>query len=153
MHLEAKILVRRTPEEVWSYLGNHSNVPEWDRGVGSVRHNPDTPQGVGFEFETLGKPDGSDSGAERGRMSYRITETDAVNGCTVQLTNSDGNARYFKQAEWRFKVDPDPQGAWITCAAHFKLRLQYIMLAPAFFMMRKAIHRDLESLKRVLEND
>lgn len=144
--------MHRSPEEVWSYLGNHANVPRWDRGVGRVRHNPATSPGVGFEFETFGKSDRSDSGSQRGRMAYRITETDPVTGCTVQLISSDGNARYFKQAKWRFKVDSAPQGAWITCVVNFKLRLQYLFLAPVFFMMRSAIHRDLEGLKRALEN-
>lgn len=151
MHLETRILIRRNPEEIWSYLSDHSNVPNWDRGVGTVRHNPDTVPGVGFEFSTFGKAKGSDSDKESRRMSYRITETDSVKGCTVQLTSSDGNARYFKQAKWRFTVDKAPDGAWITCAAIFKLRFKYIFLAPVFLIMRRAIYRDLESLKTVLE--
>lgn len=152
MHLETRILVRRKPEDVWSYLSEHSNVPAWDRGVGSVRQNPDTEPGVGFEFSTFVTESGSDSKGERGKMSYRVTEADPVNGCTLQLTNSDGNARYFKGAKWRFRVDEAPEGALVTCAVLFKLRLKYMFLAPVFFLMRGAIHRDLESLKRVLEN-
>jgi carbon monoxide dehydrogenase subunit G len=151
MHLETSILVSRTPEEVWSYLSDCSNIPQWDRGVGSVYHNPDTVPGIGFEFATFGIADKRDSGTKRGKMSYRVIKADPLEGATVQLTSSDGNARYFKRAEWRFKVDPAPKGAWITCAAHFTLRFRYIFLAPVFSMMRGAIHRDLESLKRVLE--
>jgi hypothetical protein len=84
-------------------------------------------------------------------MSHRITATDPVKVCVVQLTDSDGNARHFKQAEWRFMVDDSPEGAWVSYAAHFKLRFKLIFLAPVFFMMRGANHRDLESLERVLE--
>jgi hypothetical protein len=29
-------------------------------------------------------------------MSYRIVRADPIEGCTVELTNADGNARYFK---------------------------------------------------------
>ncbi|MBN9614798.1 MAG: SRPBCC family protein [Acidobacteriales bacterium] len=152
MHLETIILVSRTPEEVWSYLSDYSNVPQWDRGVESVRHNPATAPGVGFEFSTFGIADKKGAGPERGKMSYRVSKADPVEGATVELTNSDGNARYFKRAEWRFKVDPAPEGAWITCAAHFTLRFRYIFLAPVFSMMKGAIQRDLESLKRVLES-
>jgi carbon monoxide dehydrogenase subunit G len=150
MHLETRILVSRTPEEVWSYLSDYSNVPRWDRGVGSVSHTPETAPGIGFEFSTFGV-DKQGTDTKRGKMSYRVNNADQVEGATVQLTSSDGNARYFKQAEWRFKVDPAPEGAWITCAVHFTLRFRYIFLAPVFSMMRGAIHRDLESLKRVLE--
>lgn len=153
MNLEAKIMVRRTPLEVWSYLGDVANVPKWDRGVKSVRcDNPEAVPGVGFEFSTLADAGGRDSSREYGKMSYRIAEADPVKGCKVQLTNSDGNARFFKQAEWRFKVDPAPEGAWVTCVANFTLRARYMLLAPMFLMMRGAIYRDLQVLKGVLEN-
>jgi hypothetical protein len=152
MHLNSKILIHRNPEHVWAYLGNHANVPVWDRGVVRTRPNPDTAPGVGFEFETFRDPAGSGSEADRGRMSYRVTRTDLVEGCVVQLTSSDGNARYFKEAEWRFRVDPAPEGAVVMCSAHFRLRFRYLFLGPVLFVMRHAIHQDLVSLKRALEN-
>ena len=37
MNLEATVLIHRTPERVWAYLGDASNVPKWDRGVAKVR--------------------------------------------------------------------------------------------------------------------
>jgi hypothetical protein len=152
MHLKSKIVVHRSPEQVWAYLCDHANVPNWDRGVASTRPNPDTAPGVGFEFDTFRDAAASGSEADRGRMSYRVTRTDPVEGCVVQLTSSDGNARYFRKAEWRFRVDPVPEGALVTCGAHFRLRFRYLLLAPVLFVMRHAIHRDLVSLKRVLEN-
>lgn len=153
MHLETKVIVERAPEVVWAYLGDHSNDSKWDRGVGSVRPNASTPSGVGFEFETLGTPRKGDPDGLRDRMSYRITETDPAKGCTIQLTSSDGNARYFKKAEWRFRVDPAPEGASVACAADFKMRPRYLWLAPVLFIMRRAIYRDLQCLKRTLEGD
>jgi hypothetical protein len=69
VHLETGILILRTPDEVWGYLSDYSNVPKWDRGVGSVLHNPETVSGVGFEFSTFVSEDSSDSEKERGRMS------------------------------------------------------------------------------------
>lgn len=152
MHLGSKIVVFRTPEEVWTYLGNHANIPGWDRGVDSTRPNPQTSPGVGFEFDTFRDSSARGSEAERGRMCYRVIQTDPTNGCVVQLTNSDGNARYFSYAEWRFNVHPAPEGALITCAVHFKLRLRYIFMAPILSILRRAIHRDLMSLKAALEN-
>lgn len=147
MHLESHILVRRSPAEVWNYLGDLANVPKWDRGVESVRQTSAGNAGVGLEFETLAA-----SGPQRGRMAYRITDTDPARGCTIELTNSDGNARYFKQAQWHFEVHPDGQGSRVTCAVDFNLRLRYVFLAPMLLTMRRAIHRDLESLKAAIEN-
>ena len=152
MQLESKVVIHRSPEQVWAYLSDHANVPAWDRGVESTRPNPETAPGLGFEFDTFRDPAGGGSAADRGRMSYRVTQTDPEEGCVVELTNRDGNARYFREGEWRFRVDPAQGGALITCAAHFRLRLRYLVLAPILFFMRKAIHRDLLSLKRALEN-
>lgn len=84
-------------------------------------------------------------------MSYRITEIDPVNGCTVQLTSKSGNARYFKSAAWRFRVEAESGGSRVFCTAEFTMRWQYALLAPVLYGMKNAIRTDLEQLKRVLE--
>ena len=152
MRLETQVLIRRSPDEVWAWLGDVSNVPHWDRGVAEVQANTKSKPGVGFEFDTLGRSARTTRDRNWGKMSYRITETDPVRGCTVQLTSNSGNARFFRSAEWRFRVEPDPQGSVVICAAHFQLRLRYLLLAPLFYSMTSAIRRDLESLKSDIES-
>jgi hypothetical protein len=152
MKLEQAVTIRRTPEEVWEYLGDVSKVSEWDRGVAATRPTSSSAPGVGFEFDTVAYPRAGGYGGERGKMSYRIADADRIRGCTVQLTSRDGNARFFKEAEWRFNVEPVAGGARVLCAAHFKLRFPYIVLAPIFYGMSSAIRSDLENLKRVLEH-
>jgi hypothetical protein len=84
-------------------------------------------------------------------MSYRISEADTARGCTVQLTSDTGNARFFKSAEWRFRVEAEPQGSRVWCTASFVLKWLYLPMAPLFLSMKKAIHRDLVSLKKAIE--
>ena len=48
-------------------------------------------------------------------------------------------------------VEPVAEGARVVCAAHFKLRFPYLVLAPVFYGMSRAIRSDLENLKRILE--
>jgi len=153
VQLRARIQVRRTPQAVWKYLSDHGNIPAWDRGVGSVRENPETLPGVGFEFSTLGTNDRGGSDPEQAKMTYRIAEADPVNGCRVQLISTEGNARYFRNAEWIFNVLPDPEGALIICTVRFTLRIAYLFLAPVLFCARNAIFRDLTHLKKTLENE
>lgn len=153
MKLEATVEIRRTPGEVWAYLGDVSNVSHWDRGVAETRPASNVAPGVGFEFDTLGYSRKGHRQKESGKMSYRISEADPARGCTIQLTSRDGNARFFGAAEWRFNVEPSSMGARVMCAAIFKLRFPYILMAPMFFFMRGAIRSDLENLKRVLEQD
>lgn len=152
MRLETQVLIRRPPDEVWAWLGDLSNVPQWDRGVAAVQANTESKPGVGFEFDTLARSPRATRDRNWGKMSYRITETDPVRGCTVQLISDSGNARFFRSAEWRFRVEPDPHGSVVFCAAHFQLRLRYLLLAPLFFSMTSAIRRDLESLKSAIES-
>jgi hypothetical protein len=151
MLLESSIYVRRSPEAVSAYLGNLSNVAEWDRGVSHTEAISDAQPGVGFEFNTIAHPRGRSHDGSWGKMSYRITDIDPVRGCTVQLTSTTGNARYFKSAEWRFRVEAEPGGSRIFCAAVFALKWQYLILAPVFRTMKNAIHTDLEQLKAKLE--
>ena len=69
MHLESKILVERSPEQVWAFLGDAGNVAKWDRGVSEVVVKEGAAvSGEGFEFDTLADP--SRHGLkDRGRMS------------------------------------------------------------------------------------
>ncbi len=151
MHLESSVFVHRAPAEIWAYLRDVSNVAAWDRGVSRTESSSVTPAGVGFEFDTFAHPRGKSRDGAWGKMSYRIAETDPVRGCTIQLTSSDGNARYFKSAEWLFRVEAERDGGRVFCAAVFSLKLRYLILAPVFITMKEAIRKDLEQLKKALE--
>ena len=149
MRLESKIMIRRAPEEVGRFLSDIANVEKWDRGVGSSRAISGSP-GVGFEFETLGRSDSPFVSPEKARMAYRIVSVEP-DRCTVALTSSAGNARFFKTAQWQFRLSPAVEGSLLTCCADFTLRLRYIFLAPIFYLNRRAIQIGLKALKQSLE--
>ena len=152
MQLASSVHIRRSPEHVWAYLGDISNVAVWDRGVSRSEPIPGTPPGVGFEFVTFAHPRGSSADGTWGKVSYRITEIDPGRGCTIQLTSATGNARYFKSAEWLFRVEAEQEGSRVFCAAVFMLKWRYLVLAPVFLGMKRAIRTDLEQLKAKLES-
>jgi hypothetical protein len=148
MRLESKILIHRTPDEVWKFLGDPANVSKWDRGVSEIDYKDSaTPLGPGYEFDTLAHPDRRGL-KDRGRMSYRIKNVDPAGYCTVQLISSDGNARFFKSAEWRFHVEASTEGSWVHCAAVFLLRWQYLFMAPLLYANGKTILFDLNGQSR-----
>lgn len=151
MVLETSVVIHRPPDEVWAYLGDFRNVAQWDRGVASTETTSTTPPGVGFEFDTLARSPRTAKQRDWGKMSYRIAEIDPVRGCTIQLTSHTGNARFFRTAKWRFRVEADASGSRVFCTADFRLRFPYQILAPVFFFMKSAIRRDLESLRQQLE--
>ncbi len=147
MRLVSEIVIDRQPEEVWLYLQSVPNISSWDRGVArteAVRESPE--DGTGTEFHTFARPEGDDWG----RMSYRVAGV-GENSCTVQLTSSEGNARFFKDASWTFKTRQISDGTLLTCIADFTLRLPYLFLAPILYAKKDAITTDLRSLKRAIE--
>jgi len=152
VRLESNVFVARSAADVSAYLGEVSNVAKWDRGVAATEATSTMAAGVGFEFDTLALRNGKPAENGWGKMSYRISEIDPVNGCTVQLTSKTGNARYFKSAAWKFRVEAEPGGARVFCTAEFTLKWRYAFLAPVFYGMKNAIRTDLERLKRVLES-
>jgi hypothetical protein len=148
MRLQAEVLVRRSPEDVTSFMGDVHNIPRWDRGVARVGVAEGSPPGEGFGFETYG-PAGS-MGADDGRMAYEVSAV-GPDGSVVRLTSTTGNARYFRDAAWHFRLDPVAGGTRITCVAEFTLRIRYLFLAPVLYLMRRAINADLERLRQALE--
>ena len=154
MQLSSSIVINKAKEEVWKFLAEPQNISKWDRGVRAVEaEQTGVLPSQGFEFTTLGY----DAASQRGRMTYRIGQTDPDAGCRVDLISRDGNARYFKSAYWLFRVAELPNDrassrSRVECLVHFDVRLPYIWMAPILFLMRSALQRDLVGLKRVLES-
>jgi len=152
MHLESSIVIRKAPDEVWSFLEDVSNVPKWDRGVASVRVTSPGPAGIGSEFDTLSYPKHPGEDQEWGRMSYRVTGWDrAGRSCVINLISTTGNARFFRSAAWLTRVDPLPEGSRVVSRVDFTLRLRYAFLAPVLYAKRRAILTDLKYLRQALE--
>jgi hypothetical protein len=96
MHLEASVHIRRSPQDVWAYLGDVSNIAVWDRGVSRTEASSSTPPGVGFEFDTFAHSRGNSLDGTWGKMSYRIAdidpERDAPSSSSVpQATHATSN--------------------------------------------------------------
>ena len=153
MHFEASIVIHRPRQQVWDFLGDIANISAWDRGVSRAEPAGQSQPGVGFEFDTIGHPRGSGTRGEWGKMSYRITEIDPAGSCTIDLTSRTGNARWIKSGQWRFRAEDVPEGTRVHSGVSFKLRAAWLFLAPLFLIIwRPAMRRDLESLKRRLED-
>jgi len=150
MRLKSDIAIRRKAEDVWKFLTQPSNLAKWDRGVAAVEvPDASVPPGVGFEFTTVGH---AGAGPDHGRMTYRVTEADVMEKYyRVELTSRTGNARFFRAAYWHVRVEDAPEGSRVTCSTEFQLRARYLLLAPMLYFMKGAMHRDLVSLKSVLE--
>ena len=55
VRLQSRIIISRSAEQVWEFLGELSNIPQWDRGVAGVKSPSPGPMGVGSTFSTFAR--------------------------------------------------------------------------------------------------
>lgn len=128
--------------KVWRFFEELENLPRWDRSVQHVEWTSGGPGRLGSTFDTVG-----DRG--RGRMSYRVAAV--VEPSYLEATTDTG---YFKTARWRFTLADADSGTLVTCTVDFVLRRRYALLAVLLRLTAsRALRRDLDCLKRVIEGD
>jgi hypothetical protein len=151
VRLQSTIIISRSAEQVWEFLGELTNIPRWDRGVAGVKSLSPGPMGVGSTFSTFARQQAAEESPAPGEMTYRIADIDPRGKCTVELMSRNGNARYFRNARWQFWTEPIREGTRLTCCVEFALKTRYLPLAPVLYLMRGAILRDLRGLKAAIE--
>lgn len=140
MHFESHIVVDRSLQVVTEFFADAQNLVKWDRSVARVEPTSSGTAAVGFTFDAIA-PSGL-------RMSYRITAHDPERYSIIELMTS----KMFKRAAWRLQYDRVAGGIQITCGVEFVLRPLYWFLAvPLIVSQRKALARDLQSLKEAIE--
>jgi hypothetical protein len=140
MHFQSHIVVERSSQAVEAFFADGQNLVKWDRSVASVEPTSSGTTAVGLTFDTIA-PTGL-------RMSYRIMEHEPERRSTIELAPS----KMFKRAVWRLQYDRVALGTKITCDVDFTLRPLYWFLAvPLILSQRKALARDLQSLKEAIE--
>ncbi|MBX3082654.1 MAG: hypothetical protein KF716_13535 [Anaerolineae bacterium] len=108
------------------------------------------PVGVGYTFDTIAPARGSNAQQEGQRMSYRITEFVPNHHAKILLTHSD----IFKEAYWTTIVNAAQEGVKVTLQVDLSLRPMYLFMMPVLLVTNKgAFFRDLQYLKRAMEND
>jgi hypothetical protein len=142
MHFEAHVDVNRSPKAVAAFFEVPQNLARWDRSVARVEPMSTGGSSGDVAFDTVA-PSGM-------RMSYRVTEHVPGRYWTIDLVSS----RMFKSAIWGMRCDPSASGSRLTCEVDFTLRPLYCFLAlPLLMTQRKALARDLESLRKAIESD
>lgn len=142
MRFVSSVLVSRSREEVWRFFEALENLPRWDRSVERVEWTSGGPGRLGSTFDTVG-----DRG--RGRMSYCVAA--AVEPVYLEAATDSG---YFKDARWSFTLARVAAETLVTCTVDFVLRRRYAVLAaPLRLTASRALRRDLDRLKRVIEED
>jgi hypothetical protein len=141
MHLQSKIQVDYTIDQVTKFFYEPSSLAKWDRSVAQIIPVSNSGTAIGSTFDTIA-PSGM-------KMNYEIIEFDSERSIKIQLNNS----KMFKRAIWHFQFDPINNGTAITCHVYFTLRLPYFFLYPVLYFNKQALTRDLGFFKTALKEN
>jgi len=141
MHLQSKLKVNYTIDQVTNFFYEPSSVAKWDRSVAQMIPTSTPGTAVGSTFDTIA-PSGM-------RMNYEVIEFDSERSVKIQLHNS----KMFKKAVWHFQFDPINTGTVVICHVYFTLRLPYFFLYPVLYFNKQALLRDLKFFKTALEKN
>jgi len=141
MHLQSKLKVNYTIDQVTNFFYEPSSVAKWDRSVAQMIPTSTPGTAVGSTYDTIA-PSGM-------RMNYEVIEFDSERSVKIQLHNS----KMFKKAVWHFQFDPINTGTVVICHVYFTLRLPYFFLYPVLYFNKQALLRDLKFFKTALEKN
>jgi len=141
MHLQSKLKVDYTIEQVTKFFYEPSSLTKWDRSVAQLIPVSSSGVAVGSTFDTIA-PSGM-------KMNYEVIEFDSERSVKIRLNNS----KMFKKAVWHFQFDPIDTGTVVICHVYFTLRLPYFFLYPVLYFNKQALLRDLGYFKTALEEN
>lgn len=143
IRVNESIVIRRSPEEVWTSIANYEFDLAWRRGLTEMRAEPPGPAALGTTVNEV---------LRRGRQTYRASTVvdDFHPGSAYQFTGSGSSGSIVG----RRSVEPADDPATARFTYEFDLRPTPLMrlLGPiASFVARAGMRRDLARLKVLLE--
>lgn len=135
------VVIRRTPEDVFAYVADLRNEPNWHVDIDSVDAATDPVPSVGRTYPLRFKP-------FMGKTDGQFTALDVTPG--EQLVYRGDFAGL--QPLITYKVEPAPEGAKFTRSVDMRPRGLGMLMAPAMaFMVPRRNKVFVQNLKAVLE--
>jgi carbon monoxide dehydrogenase subunit G len=140
MHFANSVTIHRSPQEVFDYLADFENVPEWNYAVVQTRKTSEGPIGVGTTYQqTRSLPSQSEE-------SFQVTKFES--GRTLAI---HGDLGPFT-GTLSYQLEPVDDGTLLTNSADLEARGLMKLAAPlAGGRIRQAVGANLEKLKEILE--
>jgi len=137
--VERSIWIARPPEEIWDYLADVSNEPQWRDIMIEARWVSEPPYGIGSTGLNVVKGIGD--------WPWKIAEWDEPHSVSWDVTGGK-----FAGSQGGYHVDPEDAGSRVTIYAHFKLSAFTRLLMP---IMTRSLGRqfaaELKKLKVIME--
>lgn len=140
MHFANSVTVQRSPHDVFEYLANFENVPEWNYAIVDTRKTSDGPVGVGTTYrQTRSLPSPSDE-------AFRVTEFEPDRRVAIH-----GDLGPF-EGTLTYELERVADGTKITNSADLQAHGLLKVAAPlASGRVGDAVAANLQKLKEILE--
>ena len=140
MTITSTVIVRRSREDVWSFLTDLRNAPKWDRSIARATLTSNGPVGSDAIVETT-SPGGK-------RQLFRVIAFERPRLLTFRLLRSS----LFRSADLTFSLEASGAGTKITHQIELRLRPWLVPLGPVLGLIgRRALSTDFDFLRRSLE--
>lgn len=140
MHFANSVTIQRSPHEVFEYLANFGNVPEWNYAIVKTQKTSDGPVGVGTTYrQTRSLPSPSEE-------AFEVTEFEPDRRLAIRgaLGPFEGTLTY--------DLEGVPDGTKITNNADLQAHGLLKVAAPlARGRVGDAVAANLQKLKEILE--
>lgn len=141
MRSSASVVVRRSPDEVFAYVADLRNEPQWHVDIRSVPPETDPVAVVGKSYRLEFVP-------FMGKTEGTFTVREVVPGSRIEI---DAEMAGIKP-HITYLVEPAEGGARFTRAVDLKLRGALILMTPVMAMMVPRRNKVfVANLKRILE--
>ena len=141
--LETKVEIARPVSEVFAFVADQTNAPQWQDGLYEVRRLTEGPIGVGTEHEFVRRFAGREMVSRNRFVSFeegRYVEFEIPAGWLT------GRASY--------RTAPSPTGTVLTSRIQFRAHGPARLFEPVFSrLLTRDSRRDEERLKRLLEEE
>jgi hypothetical protein len=137
--VECSLWIERPPEEIWDYLADVSNEPQWRDIMIEARWISDAPYGIGSTGLHVVKGVGD--------WPWEITEWDELRNVSWVVTGGR-----FEGSHAGYRITPKKAGSLVTLHAHFKSSTFMRFVMPIVKLrMRHQFTAELTQLKAILE--
>ena len=142
IHIESSVTIRRAPEEVFAYITNFENNPEWQSGMISARFTSDPPLDVGSTYAQVAKFLGR-------RVESNFVVVAFEPGHLIKITTTSGS---FPITVTR-SVEPAQDGSVVRAIVEGDSSGFFRLAEPLMRrMVQRSVNSDYAQLKQLLED-
>lgn len=143
MDVETTVEISRPVAEVFAFVADQTNAPQWQGGLQAVRRLTDGPVGVGTEHEFVRRFAGRELASRNRFVSFE-------QGRYVAFEIPEG----WLTGEGSYSTEPIPSGTLLTSRVRLQPRGVAALLDPLLArLLARDSRRDELRLKRLLERE